>query len=286
MASTVHRTTLTRAHDVRRRWLIVGVLLLGAIVLLTSQIRRPDRRVVGPLGTLVLSVLAPAQGVFARGADAVARFWRLYTEIGRLRAENTRLREEVERLSGEVGRLREQAQATRRLERLLAFRQQLPGRALGARVIGRDSRAWFAVLLVDRGARDGVRRNDPVVAAEGLVGRVLTVTSGTAQVLLISDPRSAVGVILQQSREAGVVEGQGQGPLRLKYVSREREIPLGETVVTSGQGGLYPRGIPVGTVVSVVREQAALYQEALIQPAVRLDHVEEVLILVEGGPDR
>jgi rod shape-determining protein MreC len=256
------------------------------MVLLTSQVRLPDRRAVGPLGSLVLSVLAPAQGVLARGADAVARVWRLYTEIGRLRAENTRLREEVERLSGEVGRLREQAQATQRLERLLAFRQQLPGRALGARVVGRDSRGWFAVILVDRGARDGVRRNDPVVAAEGLVGRVLTVMSGTAQVLLISDPRSAVGVILQQSREAGVVEGQGQGLLRLKYISRAREIPLGEAVVTSGHGGVFPRGLPVGTVVSVIREQAALYQEALVRPSASLDHLEEVLILVEGAPDR
>ncbi|MDR7481785.1 MAG: rod shape-determining protein MreC [Armatimonadota bacterium] len=286
MASTVHRTVLTRASDVRRRWLVVAALLLAAMVLVTSQVRRPDRRAVGPLSTLVLGVLAPAQGVLARGADAVVRFWRLYTEIGRLRAENTRLREEVERLSGEMGRLREQAQATQRLERLLAFRQQLPGRALGARVIGRDSRAWFSVVLVDRGLRDGVRRNDPVVAAEGLVGRVLTVTASTAQVLLVSDPRSAVGAVLQQSREAGVVEGQGQGLLRLKYISRAREIPLGEAVVTSGHTGLFPRGIPVGTVVSVIREQAALYQEALIRPAVSLDHLEEVLILIEGGADR
>ncbi|MBI3998074.1 MAG: rod shape-determining protein MreC [Armatimonadetes bacterium] len=270
----------------RRRVVLVAILMVAALVLLTSQVRLPERRAVGPIGSMLLAVLAPAQGVLARAGDAVARFWRLYTEIGRLRAENTRLREEVERLSGDVARLREQAQATQRLERLLAFRQQSPGRALGARVIGRDGSQWFSVILVDRGALDGVRRNDPVVGAEGLVGRVLTVTPTTAQVLLITDARSAVGVILQQSREAGVAEGQGQALLRLKYLSRAREIALGEVVVTAGQAGLFPRGLPVGTVVSLVREQGALYQEAAVRPAVRLDHLEEVLILIEGRSDR
>lgn len=270
----------------RRRLALVGILLGAALVLLTAQVRQPERRAVGPVGAAVLAVLGPAQTGLARVSDAVARLWRLYTDIGRLRVENTRLREDVERLSQEVARLREQAQATQRLERLLDFRETVGGRAVGARVIGRDTSQWFAVILVDRGSRDGVRRNDPVVAAEGLVGRVLTVGPTTSQVLLLTDARSAVGVILQESREAGVVEGQGQAVLRLKYLSRARQVAIGSTVVTSGLTGLFPRGLPVGTVVSLVRERGAIYLEAQVAPAVNLDHLEEVLILAEGRGDR
>ena len=270
----------------RRQIAVVTLLAVAALVLLTSQARLPERRAVGRIGSMVIALVGPVQGVLARGADALGRAWRLYTEIGRLRRENRRLSEEVGRLSDEVARLREQAQATQRLERLLEFRRLVPGRAVGARVIGRDISQWFAVILVDRGSRDGVQRNDTVVAADGLVGRVLSTTASTAQILLITDARSAVGAVLQQSREAGVADGQGQALLRLKYLSRAREIPIGEVVVTSGQAGLFPRGLPVGTITSLVREQGLPYQEALVRPSVRFDHLEEVLILIEGRLDR
>lgn len=270
----------------RRQVAFITFILVAALGMLTLQVRLPERRAVGPVGTVVLAVLGPPQTGLSRAADSLARLWRPLSDIARLRVENARLREEVERLSSEVSHLREQAQATERLERLLAFRSQIPGRAIGARVIGRDGSQWFAAIILDRGSQDGVRRNDSVVAADGLVGRVMAVAPTTSQVLLISDARSAVGVILQRSREVGVLEGQGQELLRLKYVSRAREISVGEVVVTSGQAGVFPRGIPIGTISTVLREQANLYQEALVRPAAALDHLEEVLILTEGRADR
>lgn len=268
----------------RRRIVLVAVLATAALALLTFQVRLPERRALGPVSSFLLAWLGPAQGVLSRVGDAGTRFWRLYSEIGRLRVENTRLREEIERLSEETGRLREQAQATQRLERLLEFRRQAPGRAIGARVIGRSGAQWFAVIQVDRGARDGVQRNDTVVGAGGLVGRIIAVTHSTAQVLLITDSRSSVGVVLQQSRESGVVDGQGGPLLRVKYLSRAREIAEGEAVLTSGQAGVFPRGLPVGTISAFVREQGALHQEATVRPAASLTHIEEVLILIGSPP--
>jgi rod shape-determining protein MreC len=270
----------------KRRLAAVAILAVAVFALLTSQVRLPDRRAVGAVGGQILNVFGPVQVALARAGDAVARIWRLSAEIGQLRIENRRLREDLERLSEEVTRLREQAQATQRLERLLGFREQIPGRAIGARVIARNGAQWFSVITVDRGARDGVRRNAPVVTAEGLVGRVLTVTPTTAQVLLITDSRSAVGVVLQQSREAAVAEGTGADELRLKYISRSREIATGERVVTSGMAGIFPRGLLVGTVTAVVRESGAVYQEATVRPAANLDHLEEVLILIDARPER
>jgi rod shape-determining protein MreC len=102
----------------------------------------------------------------------------------------------------------------------------------------------------------------------------------------VTDPRSAVGVLLQQSRDTGVVEGQGEAGLRLKYVSRSNEIAPGEVLVTSGVGGIFPRGLPVGLAETVFREQGGLYQEATVRPVVNARHLEEVLILIDARPDR
>ncbi|MGH2348168.1 MAG: rod shape-determining protein MreC [bacterium] len=267
----------------RRRavvFLTLCVLLLG---LLTVQARSPDRRLIGPFGTAALTVLAPIQAGMAQAAQSAADTWDRYLEIGRLRSDNARLRQQVEELSRTVSVLREEALASRRLEQLLGLRQMAPGRTVAARVIARDPARWFSTVLIDRGARDGVERNDPVINADGVVGRVLEVTPTAARVLLISDSRSAVGATIQRSRDAGVVEGKGGAALQLSYVSREAAVRIGDLVVTSGLGGVFPRGLVIGKVGQVVREEGALLQGAVIQPAAPLDRLEELLVIV-GTP--
>src|SRR2546426_2374100 len=166
---------MTELIAARRRMAIFLGLFLFIVVLLTSQARSPDRRQVGAIGTAVLTVLLPVQAGMARIADGAERMWELYTEIGRLRVENARLRGEVEALSRKMAELREQAASAQRLERLLELRSQTAYRSLAAHVVGRDVSRWFGTLLVDRGSRDGERRNAPVVTADGVVGRVIEV---------------------------------------------------------------------------------------------------------------
>jgi len=264
----------------RRRVAIFLVLLLFVLVLLTSQARSPDRRQAGAIGTALLTVLMPVQAGMGRVADGVAQVWERFTEIGRLRVENARLRARVEELTMAVAALREQAAAADRLERLLGLRRELSDRAVAARVIGRDAGRWFATVVVDRGSQDGVRRNAPVVTPDGAVGRVIEVTPRAARVLLLSDSRSAVGVLVQASRDAAVVEGRGGRLLHLKYLSRAARAQPGDVVVTSGLGGVFPRGLVVGRIAKVVREEGALLQEAEVEPAAGLDRLEELLILL------
>lgn len=273
---------MTELMLARRRvvvFLTLCVLLLG---LLTVQARSPDRRQIGPIGSVVLTVLAPIQTGMARAARAASDTWQRYLEIGRLRVENARLRRQVEDLSRQVSLLREEALASRRLEQLLGIRQVAPGRTIAARVLARDPARWFSTLLIDRGSRDGIRRNDPVISADGVVGRVVEVTPTASRVLLISDSRSAVGVILQRSRDAGVVEGKGGATLQLNYLSRETPVRVGDVVVTSGLGGVFPRGLVMGRVARIIREEGALMQEAVLDPAAPLDRLEELLVIV--GP--
>lgn len=264
----------------RRRMVVFLGLCAVLLGLLTVQARSPERRLIGPLGSAALAVLAPVQTGMARAAQSASDTWERYLEIGRLRTDNARLRRQVEALSRQVSLLREDALASRRLEQLLGIRPLAPGRALAVRVIARDPARWFSTVLIDRGARDGISRNDPVISADGLVGRVIEVTPTASRVLLISDSRSAVGVIVQRSRDAGVVEGKGGAALQLNYLSREATVRAGDLVVTSGLGGVFPRGLVIGKVARIVREEGALLQEAVVEPAAPLDRLEELLVIV------
>jgi rod shape-determining protein MreC len=265
----------------RRRFITFVALCLFAMGILTDQVRVPGNRRIGWLGVAVETALAPLVMGLSRVSDGIGHAWGFVTEIGRLRTENTRLSGEVARLREENARLRDGAQEAVRLRGLLGFKDQ-PYHTVAARVIGRDPSHWFSTVLVDRGRADGVRRKDPVITSDGLVGHVIETSGSWARVLLIQDPRSAVGVLVGRSRDAAVAEGQGRTVLRAKYLSREAEIHPGDEVVTAGLGEIYPRGLPVGTVVGISRTEGDLFQEALIRPGADLTHLEEMLILVAG----
>jgi len=265
-----------------RRMFLFALLVLFTLAVLTVQARSEDRREIGFLGSLLVAALSPVQAAMTRVSDAVASGWRSLSEIGELRAENRRLRRQVEMLSEEVNRLREQAREAERLERLLDLARSLPHRTVAARVIARSPNAWYSTVLLDRGSKNGISMNDPVLTPSGLVGRVMEVGPASARVLLISDPRSAVGALVQRSRDIGVVQGLGGGHLSMRYLCRSAEVQEGDLVVTSGLGGVFPRGLPVGTIVRVTKDESGLFQEAEVQPAADLDRLEEVLVLLKG----
>ena len=256
------------------------MLCVLALVILTAQLRTPDGRQIGWLGTAVEAVLAPPAVALARVSGALAEAWSFITEIGTLRTENQRLRAEVARLREENARLRPDAQENAHLRVLLAFKQQLPYRAVAARVVGRDPSRWFSTVLVDRGASDGVQRDDPVITSDGVVGHVVETAGGWARVLLVSDPRSAVSVVLDRSREVGVALGQGQTLLKVTYLSRDADVRPGDVILTSGLGPIYPRGLPLATVTSLTR--GPMFQDAIARPATDLGHLEDVLIVLHG----
>ncbi|HEV2281065.1 MAG TPA: rod shape-determining protein MreC [bacterium] len=266
---------------VRRRLLVWSLLCVIALVILTAQMRSPDGRRIGWIGTAVEAVLAPPATVLARVSGVFADAWGFISEIGTLRMENQRLTVEVARLREENARLRPDARENARLRALLGFKQQLPYRSLAARIVGRDPSQWFSTVLVDRGASEGVARDDPVITSDGVVGHVVETQGSWARVLLVADPRSAVSVVLDRSREVGVVLGKGQTLLKVTYLSRDADVRPGDLVLTSGLGPIYPRGLPVGSVVSVSR--TTMFQEAVVRPTSDLGHLEDVLIVLRGG---
>ena len=264
-----------------RRVLILALALLVAFALMTLQVRH-DRAALSFARQAILFVVSPFIKVTAVTAGSLGRVWHDYVDLRARREENQRLQQESAILHRRISQLEEYALETQRLQGLLAMRETSRANYLAARIVGKDATNWFKTLLIDRGSQAGLRRNLPVVAPDGLVGRVIEVTPYTAKVQLITDPVSASGGLLQRTRVTGIVSGNLGAGLKVRYLPLLADVAVGDEVVTSGMGGVFPKGIPVGRIVAVERKSGALFQEAVLQPKVDLGRLEEVLILMEA----
>jgi rod shape-determining protein MreC len=259
------------------------VALLAAFLLITAQVRH-DRAVVVFVRQAVLFTFSPFIKLTSLTVGGVSHVWREYVGLRNLRQENLRLQSETDELRRRIAYLEEQVLETQRLQGLLAMRETWRAEFVTARVVGKDATNWFKTILIDRGSRAGLRRNLPVVAPAGLVGRVVEVTPSTAKVQLVTDPVSASGALMQRTRVTGIAIGNLDSGLRVRYLPLLADVVVGDNVVTSGMGGVFPRGIPVGRVTAVERKGGALFQEAVLEPAVDLGRLEEVLVLMDTVP--
>ena len=261
-----------------RRAVILTTALVLSFLLMTLQVRH-ETAVVTLTRQALLFVVSPFIKVTAATIQGVTEIWRDYVDLRALREENKRLQLETTTLKRRLDQLQEQALETQRLERLLAMRQASQAEFLTARVVGKDATNWFKTILLDRGSLEGVRRNQPVLAPDGLVGKVVEVTPTSARVQLLTDPVNAVGGLIQRTRVTGIVSGNLGAGARVRYLPLLADVVVGDEVVTSGMGGVFPKGILVGRITAVERRSGALFQEATLQPAVDLSRLEEVLIL-------
>jgi rod shape-determining protein MreC len=235
---------------------------------------------------LLMQISFPLQQK-ARGVVSwVQRVGEGYFFLIRLREENRELKRLVSGLRQENNRLREAVLAEERLKKLSPVQSEYPSRSIVAQVYGRDPSSWFKTVLVDKGGENEISKDLAVVAADGLVGRVMEVSAHTAKVLLITDPNSAVDVILQRSRSQAIMEGRRDEACILKYVQKSDDVQVGDKVITSGMGGIFPKGILTGTVTKVDRKRQGIFQYVEVTPAVDFSRLEEVLILGEELKDR
>jgi len=288
---------LLRLVSRHRRGAVLASALLVAFLTLTLQARQDSVPVSFAKRALLMTV-APFIKATAWVGGGVRGVWREYVDLRGVQAENRQLRSQLGALQQRLEALQEMAQENRRLQSMLEM-PELPGaRPVVVRVIGKDATNWFRTILIDRGSADGLERNIPVVAPLGLVGRVVEVAPIVARVQLITDPVSSVGALVQRTRVTGIAAGDGGAALRLRYLPLMSDVAVGDRVVTSGMGGVFPKGIPLGTVVAVERRSGALFQEAVLEPTADLSKLEEIAALVphpgrasgaerhEGGGDR
>ena len=168
-----------------------------------------------------------------------------------------------------------------RLKKLLSLKQQSPYKLTAARVIGRSADSWSSVIIIDKGSLNGIRRGMAVFTHLGLLGRVIETSESTSKIMLVSDPELGVSGIVQRSRQEGLVSGTLGNHLIMKYLPEEADIKISDVVVTSGLNGEYPKGLLIGRVIDIGKEFSGLSRYAIIEPAVKLSNIEEVLIIIQ-----
>ena len=265
-----------------RKVVLLGSLVAACLVLLTLQTRG-----YGSMARDVFSVVTtPIQTGLAKASRATFGLWTTYLDWKNVRAENRRLREEVQDLRVRALRVTETDDENRRLRRLLALQENLPLTTLSGEIIAREWGGWIRSLTVNRGRGDNVPRLTAVISPNGLIGRVVDVRPTASIVQVLTDPTSTVGAHVLRTRTPGIVEGDPRGTLRFKFMARDgASIQSGDILVTAGQGGLFPRGIPIGTVRAIDNRGAALFHYAELTPAVDFARIDEVL-LVTGDSQR
>jgi len=260
-----------------RKYALLLLVLAVCLLMLTVQTRG------GGTGRITdaLSVLTtPFQVVLVKLHRGAIALWTEYIDWKSARRENAGLRFENEGLRLQSLQVQETSQENARLCRLLSLRERLPLSTLPSEVIGRESGGWVRSVTVNRGIGDGIATQTPVVVPDGLVGRVVRVRPGNSIVQLLNDPASTIGAIAQRTRTVGLVEGDPSGAVRFKFMARDgASIGPGDLIVTSGQGNIFPKGLPVGRVTAIEDKGSALFHFAVLAPAVDFARLEEVLLL-------
>ncbi len=209
----------------------------------------------------------------------------LFVSIFNLQEKNRQLAEELEDLKRRVSSFEEINQENTRLKQLLGFQKEASWKTISAQVIARDLSHWTHYVTINKGSKDGVQVEMPVVTGNGLVGKTVQVTDHSARVILLIDSESRVSAFLQDTRDVGLIEGTASPLLRMTYLDLQAGLRVGQTVVSSGFGGVYPKGIPIGEVVQIGEDKTKLSLYAITKPYVQFSKLEEVLCLKNVKPE-
>ncbi len=264
--------------------ILVGVLFLQVLGL-AMQVKRggnandaENTRLIRIWG---VGAITPFERLLVWAQNGSSDIWHNYFYLRGVRAENRQLKDQIEQMRLEQVRLAEDAAQARRLQTLLAFKEQFISRTVAAQVIGSSGSDLSRTVYIDKGENAGIKRDMAVITADGIVGKVLVVYSSVSQVLLINDQSSGVGALLEKTRLQGVLRGTANGEVVLERVMSDEQVPLGETVLTSGGDQIFPKGLPIGSVMKVGNGKD-LFLNIKIKPAANLSKLEEVLVLVEN----
>ena len=261
--------------------ILVGVLFLQVLGL-AMQVKKSgsDEEKTRLIRIWAVGAVTPCERSLVWVETSCGNLWHNYFYLRGVRAENRQLKEQIEHMRLEQVRLAEDAAQARRLQTLLAFKEQFISRTVAAQVIGSSGSDHSRIVYIDKGENAGIRRDMAVMTADGIIGKVLLVYPSVAQVLLISDESSGVGALLEKTRLQGVLRGTANGEIVLERVMSDEQVPVGETVLTSGGDQIFPKGLPVG-MVTKVGSGKDLFLNIKIKPAADLSQLEEVLVLVE-----
>ena len=264
----------------RVRWLLV-ILIVASLAIVTIDYRSKGNGPFERIGHVALTILSPIQHGLVTIFRPVGNFFAGFTEVPSLRARVSTLQRQVAELRAGENTVAEIERENESLRKLLGIRDRYNLNTLAAQVIGVSPSNFERTVFIDRGSRAGVKKDMPVIAGDGLVGRVIRVGASTSEILLLIDRTSAVASRVVPSGETGLLEGDGSENTKLELFNPDAKLGVGDRVVTSGYDrGLYPPGIPIGTVVSAPPAQSNLSRVVAIQPYVDFSSLDYVLLII------
>ncbi len=270
------------ADVIPRRPTLLFIVVLSLLFILMSFSSRT--RYIGETRTLfertVMTMFSPVPKTVNWIGSTTSDMFHGYLDMRRAVAENVELHRKVAALTTENLKLRQSSTDLRRLRGLLGYADQLNLQTSMAQAIMLDTSGRFKSIIIDRGSADAIEINDAVVNANGLIGRVVLTTKDMAKVQLVTDSNCAAGALDERSRRQGVIRGNGSGTLEMHDVVALADVVPGDRILTAGIDGIYPKGIPIGTVVKAKADQGAdLFKNIVIKPSVDFGSIEEVIII-------
>lgn len=265
---------------------VLLVLLMGQVIVLATQVRRPVAATgesVSLVRLWIVSAFVPGEKAIASVGSGVRDLWKSYVDLRGVRVQNQALQSQLDRLRLEEVNLAEDAGQARRLQALLAFKEKFISQTVAAQVIGTSGSEHSHVLYIDKGAGDAIKVDMPVITPRGIVGKISRVfPDNTSQVLEINDATAGAGVMIERSRLRGVLRGTPSGIPEILHIMADEKISPGEPVVSSGGDQIYPRGLPIGTVFSTGPDpEGGPFMVVRVKPSADLDRVEEVLVITK-----
>lgn len=266
-----------------RFYIVLFAFVLIPVIAIDTSTRSPrDYRF---YDKVIVSITWPIQASISWSLEQLASSFQNYIYLWHTRQDNIALTDENRRLLNAIANLRETEQENIRLRRLLNFQEEYKLQTVVARVIAKDVSTEFRAIRISRGESSGIRRNMAVISNEGIVGRILRTTAHTADVVTVLDLLSAVDVVNERSRARGVFEGLTDDTGILRYTVRTDDIQPGDGLISSGLGGVFPKGMPVGTVVKVTKKPFGISQDVEVRPSVDFSKLEEVMVVTHHSSE-
>jgi rod shape-determining protein MreC len=263
----------------------VYVALAVALVIQTGLISIQARHRIdtGFVRTWILDSMAPMEKLVDRSLYGVGYFWHNYFFLLGLRKENDQLKTQLNDLQMRFDKQQEDVSEIKRLRALLSVRESIVGQTVVARVIGRDPTRTNESVTIDKGLSHGVKPDSAVLTPDGVVGRVIHSSNFFSIVQLVIDSQSAVGVIERSTRKQAILRGNGDRDLDLEYTDDDTDMKEGDVFITSGLDRIYPKGLRVGSIVSIgPRRGAAMFKAIAVRPTANLNSLEEVMCVIDS----
>ena len=253
-------------------------ILIFSLVLMTVNVRYEKSNLF--FESIVVWFFSPIQNLLTSTTSYVSDAFDHYFFLVETSKENDRLLLKVNLLSKKNNELIERNKLLERSDNLIEFLDKDERPFVIAKVIGYDATQWSKVIFINRGTNHKVQKNSSVMNNAGVIGHVIHSSPNSSKVLLITDGRSAVDLLFQETRESGITVGTGENICKMKFVPISAKINLGDKVISSGLGGVFPKGLVVGRVVDIVKQSQELFQDIMVEPSADLSNIEEVIVLL------